>query len=410
LFIRSVAGNVETNAHDALAESVSVSRLAMAEALRNNMQWPFVTLSSFEIHAKHTNSRTSAETVIICPFITERNLDQWSNYSVAHQGWIEEGLKSQDDYNNTTFLNDQITPNVYHIEVNDDGNHDIINDRDACCNDGYPIMPVWQMSPAPSRSHIVNYNLMSIQHYRDIYDAVLLFRGPVVGKASPSNPLTEDALNKASKAENHRSLHAHTVELDDDGLNTHSLNDETSESASSFPHSSLTYPIFENFREANSTVVGLVFSVIPWDSYVKKILPVGVTGVYCVLQNSCGQVYTYVMRGPRVILLGEGDQHDSKFDGFKVDVDITNIMGIDHKSPFGEDCLFWMSFYPSNELRALDQTKTPQLFAMVVGFSFVIMAATFALYDYSVLQKNDKIMHAAAKSNAIVSVRALHIG
>jgi hypothetical protein len=152
-------------------------------------------------------------------------------------------------------------------------------------------------------------------------------------------------------------------------------------------------------------LLGSSFLLFPY--YIRKILPVGITGVYCVLKNSCGQTYTYFMNGPRATFLGEGDQHDSSFSEFKVDVDVTKGLGIDRKSPFGGDCLFWMSFYPSNELRALDQTKTPQLFAILVAFSFVIMAATFALYDYFVMHKNDKIMLAAAQSNAIVSVRTL---
>jgi hypothetical protein len=194
--------------------------------------------------------------------VEKEYLEDWSSYSVAHQGWIDEGLKSHDSHNDELAQIEQIYLNVYHIEENDDGSQDIINVQGTCCDDGYPVMPVWQISPAPSTSQIVNYNLMSIQHYRDIYDAVLLFRGPALGKAALSNPLTNDALIKGS-VESRRMAQANIVELDDDGVDSHSQNKELLGEVSNLPHSSLTYPIFENLHDTNSSIVGLVFSVIP---------------------------------------------------------------------------------------------------------------------------------------------------
>ena len=59
--------------------------------------------------------------------------------------------------------------------------------------------------------------------------------------------------------------------------------------------------------------------------------------------------------------------------------------------------------YPSSTFHDSYKTNTPAVFAGVVAFTFVLVAAVFFIYDMLVQHRNEKIVNTAARSNAIVS-------
>jgi hypothetical protein len=378
LFVRSITENVKVNVCGVLGATSTISELLTTEAIRNEMKWPFVTLSSFEVYVEHTSARSSAEAVVVCPFVTKENLKRWSNYAVNHQGWIAEGFNLHDANGNVTV--ESIIPIVYHMVGQSDGTQTIVNDLETCCDDQYPVMPVWQMSPPPTIMQMINYNLMSADMFKVIYDNMHALRGPFLGTAGP-NPFNGAAQIQTESRRMAVADERYVEGWDDDG---HPVQQELNGLITRFPHSSLTYPIFEKPHDPNSTIVGIISSVIAWDNYIRRILPAGISGFYCVLHNSCGQAYTFVMDRPRVVLLGEGDFHDPQYDNYKVEVDVAHEWGLDHEAFSGgvgvDVCSYWMSFYPSDELRESTQNKSPQMFSVLVAFSFVVMGATFVIY------------------------------
>lgn len=58
--------------------------------------------------------------------------------------------------------------------------------------------------------------------------------------------------------------------------------------------------MFAELNDPNSEIVGLVHGTVTWDSYLLGLLPDGVSGVYCVLQDTCGGSYTYELNGAKV--------------------------------------------------------------------------------------------------------------
>ena len=66
------------------------------------------------------------------------------------------------------------------------------------------------------------------------------------------------------------------------------------------PHSFLVEPVFADAIDEMSTVVGFIQALVPFDRYLWNVLPSGVSGVYVVLQNTCGDVDTYVLEGSKV--------------------------------------------------------------------------------------------------------------
>ena len=60
----------------------------------------------------------------------------------------------------------------------------------------------------------------------------------------------------------------------------------------------------------------MLVSNLPWGNFLTNVLPEGVTGVYSVLQNTCGRSFTYLLDGPDAKYLGEGDLHESQFNDY----------------------------------------------------------------------------------------------
>ena len=64
----------------------------------------------------------------------------------------------------------------------------------------------------------------------------------------------------------------------------------------------------------------------------------------------------------------------------------------------------WLQhIFPSAKFHDNYKTNTPTIYAAVVAFTFVLVAAVFFIYDLLVQYRNEKIVVTAARSNAIVS-------
>ena len=74
----------------------------------------------------------------------------------------------------------------------------------------------------------------------------------------------------------------------------------TAEDVSDHPHSFLVSPVFDELGNPKAELKGLLQSVVDWDRYLINLLPEGVNGVVCILKNSCGQAFTYILNGNQV--------------------------------------------------------------------------------------------------------------
>jgi hypothetical protein len=66
------------------------------------------------------------------------------------------------------------------------------------------------------------------------------------------------------------------------------------------PHSVFVQPVYEKLNEPDAELVGMICATVPWDRYLANLLPIGVNGIMAVLENSCGQTFTYAIRGDKV--------------------------------------------------------------------------------------------------------------
>ena len=66
------------------------------------------------------------------------------------------------------------------------------------------------------------------------------------------------------------------------------------------PHAYLIEPVFTETSDPTATVIGYLQALVPFDRFLWNVLPDGVSGVYVVLENTCGDVSTYVLKGNKV--------------------------------------------------------------------------------------------------------------
>jgi hypothetical protein len=105
---------------------------------------------------------------------------------------------------------------------------------------------------------------------------------------------------------------------------------------------------------------------------------------------------------PQAFFIGSGDLHDTKFDHTEeiisfFDYELNTTMDINGH------CQFRFFVYATDELVSDYQSSVPLILTIVVAATFLFMAVTFFMYDWFVQRRNNKVVEAAARSNAIVS-------
>ena len=161
------------------------------------------------------------------------------------------------------------------------------------------------------------------------------------------------------------------------------------------------FPVFESLHNTSAPIVAVIVSVLPWDTYLNNLLPSGVNGIYCILHDSCGEMYTYNIDGLTASFLGVGDLHDMKYDKYAKRIDFDAVSN--NTEGTEGDCRYWLTVYPSATLQRQFQSSTPTKYAGIVFSVFVTMTITFLVYNHMVVRKNNKIITTAACASAIVS-------
>jgi class 3 adenylate cyclase len=168
------------------------------------------------------------------------------------------------------------------------------------------------------------------------------------------------------------------------------------------PHSFVFRAVFRSLKDHDSDAVAALTLPVAWDVPLRDALPESVNGINVVLRNTCNQSFTYLLNGPDAHYIGEGDLHDTTYDELGMSVDLWQSNHPDYLT-VGNHCLFSLTVYPTVVFRQSHESSTPQIYAIVIAGTFLLMIAAFLIYDLIVQQRNQKLVHNAARSNAIVS-------
>ncbi|KAL3932586.1 MAG: hypothetical protein SGBAC_010784 [Bacillariaceae sp.] len=333
-----------------------------------NQTWPLVTPPDFTRRISELHSIAGLSFSLFLMRVEEDRRTEWEGYSVANQGWIQEGMAYEMGVNPEDVVAAPILPVIMDV-------HSGAPARDSGPG---PYYPIWMMHPASFQS-AVNVNLNRDPQNNDIMDYVAANKRPALGANTdyldPTKP--KDAQYRLMKE-------------------TPNLNYQDDAFAIA------QFPVFDKLGE-NSSVAAIFFTLIYWRDYFNGLLPKGSDGIHVILENTCGQQITYIVDGLEAKFAGYGDFHSPEYEYLQRDTSIDLIFDLD-RSTGGDDptCHYSIRVYPSDEFRDRYETNEPWQFAMILALVFVSTAAVFILYDCMVERRQKAVMKSAQQSGKIV--------
>ena len=173
------------------------------------------------------------------------------------------------------------------------------------------------------------------------------------------------------------------------------------------PVTRIFLPIFDSFNETSKTPVGLVSALIRWESYFVHVVPPELRGINMVINNDCGDVYTFKITEGEPDPVGLGDLHDTTFDRLARMATFDDINTVDDGSPHGlplnhENCSYHMTSYPNQDMLDDYQTNLPALITLAVACCFAFTFILFVFYDRLVERRQTLVLQRAEQTTAIV--------
>lgn len=176
-------------------------------------------------------------------------------------------------------------------------------------------------------------------------------------------------------------------------------------------------PVYESFED-DAPVVGFVVAVFGWNVYFENLLPDDVNGIDIVVNDDCGDCFTYRVDGSDSTYLGDGNQHGSSYEDMKVSSLFgtefqykgpahPNVDGVPYDEYFQGTskghCQYRFDVYPTNDFFDDEGMNDSVLYSLVVAIIFVIILALLGLYDFFVTRRQRKLLATASRTHKIVA-------
>ena len=124
------------------------------------------------------------------------------------------------------------------------------------------------------------------------------------------------------------------------------------------------------------------------------------------MENTCDEVFTFMVGHDRAKFLGEEDFHDPKYDGYvqsSIFADFANPPELEGTG-LGDHCVYTMRIYPTRMMESAYMTQQPIIFCAIAVVIFLFTSLVFITYDCFVQRRQKKVSTIATKTHAIVSV------
>jgi hypothetical protein len=250
-----------------IMKSLSVAATSLA-LYKNDTTWPNFSIPHVAQRMIKSRELSRSTLIALSPVVEEDKRSAWEDYTFSTQEWVNAGL---------VFEGEEPTLNKIPFFIHS-GTSDSLIPRSTAG----PFSPIWQMSPAPTDTSIINYNLFENDHIKTLAEFVDTNKRPALSKVLDMTELFGTS-----------SSFAHLGEK---------------------PESLLLQPIFEDFVE-DAKVVGHFTAVLEWDIYFTNILHKGAAdGIVIVVEDTCDEKFSFEVNGPNVTYLGDGDHHDKEYD------------------------------------------------------------------------------------------------
>lgn len=168
------------------------------------------------------------------------------------------------------------------------------------------------------------------------------------------------------------------------------------------PVSDLYTPVFDHFGK-NKTIAGMLLANVYWSIYFDGILPENIFGVVAVLENKCGQAYTYTIDGQKASYIGPGDLHDPAYQEMEKATGFGAFLPGDDKDGIEHNCAYNVRVYPSLHMEKAYYTNTPFIFAGGLLCAFFFTSVIFFAYDRCVARRQHVLKQTAERSTEVIS-------
>jgi hypothetical protein len=260
-----------------------------SHALSTHDRFPFVTLPDFERRVTQTLDQAQVLSLTYLPIITGAAKSHWEIYSIYKQGWFEESMAYQqeeqakrksvhvDEAGSVAVLADETAVDGHGKDVQINPVIYRFNGVEKEPQDGPgPFVPVWQFSPIIPVSDIINFDMLSHPSHANEGMACMKYQKRIIGRSFDcSNDTSPEVAGR-------KSFLNMFLKRWKDGGNDY----ETG------PVCDLYTPIFDQWGE-NRTMVGMTMATVYWQVYFTGVLADN-AHIIAVLENTCGQKYSYV--------------------------------------------------------------------------------------------------------------------
>ena len=376
-FADTIAELSHLEASNVFNTMASLSASITSIAIVAGATFPNLTLSHFEVLGTLNNNISKALQVSFAPLVKRENILAWETYANDNQGWIDESLALAADYletdhhdggNHTNYVRPLISPNIFRFEHYTDGKRVVQLEGDVEFGQGN-YAPVWQQAPAPHDPSIINFDLLSHPVFARVVHGMWETQTPVLSEVTDLTFLDSEDFPQDDR----------------------------------HPRSFLLNPIYPSFDvRQKDDVAGILVGVVDWNGYFSSLLQPGASEISVVLLDSCGDSFTYNIEGPEAIFLGKGELHDPKYDHLVLETKFAPFLHNTY-SDLHEHCEYDLRIFPTAKTEAGYKSNKPLLYAFVVVLIFFCTAMVFALYDYTVNLRQQKVMAQAKRTHAIVS-------
>ena len=352
--------------------------------------WPNVTIPNFQEQTAGLLIIADGRALSYNPIITQDvNRLEWEAHA-TESAWILGAPQLISPPPDSTWPNNRTVS--FGIYSRDPVTREVIYDPGYKPESTYPnvMVPVWQIAPIKTNEKAVMFNLHSEFNRMKALDHMLQYKVPALTailqlvqdvELRPSSILFYPVFDTFRKY--------HEVDELTDAMLSNENNNEADE---------VELMDLPSETHKNQKVVGSVSIVFSWDTLLNMILPDYIKGMIVVLESSTGQIYSYSISGDTVMLLGEGDRHNPKYDEYKNSVQ--GKLLVDNR---GQTYItYTIHLYPSDEFTAQYVTNRAAIYAAGTVLIFLFTASVFLLYDYLVEDRQQRTVRMARQTGSIV--------
>ena len=379
-FVTGIISIMQWEAQNNFALMEQLSASVTTSAIISGSQFPFLTNSYFEISGGYVDGLSGIVSTAFAPFVSEEKREEWETYAWEHQYWLPEGAHlrkihpehkdpldgSFQDHEERRSLQDVKEYPSIHRDIFRMENGMMIREEKAT-NGIYA--PVWQVAPTPANDpSMVNFNIFSDPFFKKLCDEVVLYNATVLSPPLDVDFLFDYAFDQNEKHEKH------------------------------LPHAYIAEPVWDTF-EGDHRIVGVLVGILAWENFLNNLIPKDISGVICVIENSCGASMTWELIGSHALYLGQGDLHDHSYNEYARHANIEPVP----ETASDDFCRYTLTVYPSKSLRKEYSENKDIIYTAVVVISFLFTFAIFSIYDCFVGARQRKTMETALRTTRIIS-------